>query len=165
VYIEWNTLTYTDTNNATVTFTSSQSGKCTVAGTAAGGGTGSGSGTVNSGSAGQFASYLSGGTAVSGASWSNAPAFSATPTFDLSLGSPIMTMTAAVTSITFSNPTTGRPYFIELCQDGTGGWTAALPTGFVGFMTVGLTASKCSSQAFHYNGSRYIADSTGVINQ
>ncbi len=167
VNIEWNTLTLTNTNTATVTFTNAQSGICIVAGTAAGGGGGGGggSGTVNAGTAGQFAYYQSGGTAVSGQSWMQSPSFSATPTFDLSLGSPKMTLTANVTSITFSNPTNGQPYFIELCQNGTGAWTAAPPTGFGAFMTIGATASKCSSQNFHYDGANYIADSPGVINQ
>lgn len=58
-------------------------------------------------------------------------AFSATPTFDCSLGNvfELGAMTANITSMTVSNAAAGQTINIRLVQDGTGGRTAVVPSG------------------------------------
>ncbi len=138
-YIEWATLQATDANDATVTFTGSQSGYCVVE---IGGG-----GTIQTGGV-------------------NAVAFSATPSFNLSAGwTQTITLTGNVTSSSVSAPIKGINYTFEVCQDGTGSRAFTWPTGFHGAMNVGSAASLCNAQTFTYDGSAYYATSTGVINE
>jgi hypothetical protein len=92
--------------------------------------------------------------------------YSATPTFDLSLGSlQKITLTGNVTSSTASNPMAGAIYTWEICQDATGSRTFVFPGSFKGTMNIGSTASTCSVQSFVYDGSNYYATTPGVVNQ
>ena len=97
----------------------------------------------------------------------NNPGFSATPNFDLSLaGVQTLTLTGNVTGATVSNGSAGKLYVFTLCQDGTGGRTFTWPSGFHGQMTIGSSASVCSSQAFEaQTSSTFYAVAPGVINQ
>ncbi len=91
--------------------------------------------------------------------------FSATPTFNLSLGTiQKITLTANVTSSTFSNPSSGVLYTFKICQDGTGGRTFVFPTALKRATTISPTASLCSIQTFTYesDASEYNAVSAGV---
>lgn len=94
--------------------------------------------------------------------------FSATPVFNLSLGTiQKITLTANVTSSTFSNPSSGVEYTFKICQDGTGGRTFVFPTALKGAMTIGETASTCSIQSFTYesDASEYNTTGIGQVNE
>lgn len=91
--------------------------------------------------------------------------FSATPTFNASLGNTQkITLTANVTSSTLSNASTGQQIHFLICQDGTGSRTFVWPTNVLGGMTIGSTPSKCSAQNFIFDGTNAYALSAGVIN-
>jgi Pectate lyase superfamily protein len=95
----------------------------------------------------------------------NAVTFSATPTFDASLGNTqTITLTGNVTSSTLSNATAGEQINFIICQDGTGGRTFVWPSNIKGGMTIGATASKCSAQIFAYDGTNAYAVSGGETN-
>lgn len=97
----------------------------------------------------------------------NVVSFSTTPNFDFSKGNTQeITLTGNVTSWTVSNiPSGGHLEFI-ICQDGTGSRTFSSPPASVhGFMTIGSTLSRCSSQTFTTDATNIYATSTGVINQ
>lgn len=90
--------------------------------------------------------------------------FSATPTFDLSLGNTVkITLTANVTSSTWSNQRAGQETTMVICQNGTGGFTFAFPAATLGAFTIGSTASKCSTQKFVSDGTNLIAQGVGTI--
>lgn len=97
----------------------------------------------------------------------NTVSFSATPTFDLSLGGvQTITLTGNVTSSSISNGVAGKHYVFIVCQDGTGGRTLVWPGTFHGTMTVGSTLSICSAQAFDaLTSTALYASAPGVINQ
>jgi hypothetical protein len=91
--------------------------------------------------------------------------FSATPTFDASLGNTQkITLTDNVTSSTLSNATTGQQLDFLICQDGTGSRTFVWPTNVKGGMTIGATLSTCSAQNFIFDGTNAYALSAGVTN-
>lgn len=94
-------------------------------------------------------------------------ASSATPTFSLSYRESTNVLTANVTSFTLASGTAGQDKTLTFCQNATGGFTVAAPTNVHGFMTVGTTLSKCSSQHFTYNSTQtaWIADGPGVVNE
>jgi hypothetical protein len=95
----------------------------------------------------------------------NIVTFSATPTFDASLGNTQkITLTANVTSSTLSNASTGQAISFIICQDATGGRTFVWPTNVLGGMAIGSTASKCSAQNFIFDGTNAYALSAGVSN-
>jgi hypothetical protein len=97
----------------------------------------------------------------------NIVTFSATPTFDASLGNTQkITLTGNVTSSTLSNATDGQQIDFLICQDGTGSRTFVWPTDVLGGMTIGSTLSKCSAQSFRYDGTltNAYALSAGVTN-
>jgi hypothetical protein len=95
----------------------------------------------------------------------NTVTFSATPTFDASLGNTQkITLTANVTSSTLSNATAGQTINFLICQDATGGRTFVWPTNVKGGMTIGATLSKCSAQDFIFDGTNAYAVSSGVTN-
>jgi hypothetical protein len=97
----------------------------------------------------------------------NTVTFSATPTFDASLGNTQkITLTDNVTSSTLSNATAGQQIDFLICQDGTGSRTFVWPTNVLGGMTIGSTLSKCSAQSFRYDGTltNAYALSAGVTN-
>ena len=108
------------------------------------------------------------GTSISVAKIStlvNTVTFSATPTFDASLGNTQkITLTGNVTSSTLSNAATGQTINFVICQDGTGSRTFVWPTNVLGGMTIGSTLSKCSAQDFIFDGTNAYALSAGVTN-
>jgi hypothetical protein len=96
----------------------------------------------------------------------NTVTFSATPTFDASLGNTQkITLTANVTSSTLSNATAGQALYFLICQDATGGRTFVWPTNVKGATTIGSTASTCTAQSFVFDGTNAYALAAGVINQ
>ena len=134
-------------------------------------------GQILSGRAGGSAGNFASGTEVFSVSYSGAvkgttmlPAlngviFSATPTFDASLGNTIkITLTGNVTSSTLSNATAGQTLNFVICQDATGSRTFVWPTNVLGGMAIGSTASKCSAQSFVFDGTKAYAVSNGVSN-
>jgi len=95
----------------------------------------------------------------------NTVTFSATPTFDASLGNTQkITLTDNVTSSTLSNATAGETVNFIICQDATGSRTFVWPTNVLGGMTIGATLSKCSAQNFIFDGTNAYALSAGVTN-
>jgi hypothetical protein len=93
----------------------------------------------------------------------NVVTFSATPTFDASLGNTQkITLTGNVTSSTLSNAATGQQINFLICQDATGGRTFTWPANVLGSMTIGSTASTCSAQNFIFDGTNAYALSLGV---
>jgi hypothetical protein len=95
----------------------------------------------------------------------NVVTFSATPTFEASLGNTQkITLTGNVTSSTLSNAATGQQINFLICQDGTGGWTFVWPTNVKGGMTIGSDASKCNAQNFIFDGTNAYALSPGATN-
>jgi hypothetical protein len=96
----------------------------------------------------------------------NTVSFSATPTFDATLGNTQkMTLGGNVTSSTLSNASAGQWLYFIICQDATGGRTFVWPSNVKGGMTIGSAASTCSAQAFIFDGSNAYATSAGVTNQ
>jgi hypothetical protein len=91
--------------------------------------------------------------------------FSSTPTFDARLGNTQrITLAGNVTSSTLANATAGEQINFLICQDATGNRTFAWPSNVKGGMTIGSTASKCSAQAFIFDGTNAYALSSGVPN-
>jgi hypothetical protein len=129
---------------------------------------GTGSNQVSIDSGGQGVVFGGGATlAKSIVSGLNTVTFSATPTFDASLGNTQkITLTGNVTSSTLSNATTGQQLDFLICQDGTGSRTFVWPTNVLGGMTIGSTLSKCRAQSFRYDGTltNAYALSAGVTN-
>jgi len=87
----------------------------------------------------------------------NVVTFSATPTFDASLGNTQkITLTDNVTSSTLSNATAGETINFIICQDATGSRTFVWPTNVLfpaGASTaIGATASKCSTLLTVFDG-------------
>jgi hypothetical protein len=96
----------------------------------------------------------------------NSVTFSATPTFDASLGNTQeITLSGNVTSSALANAAAGEKLNFVICQNATGGYTFAWPGQMHGAMTVGATASKCSAQSFIYDGTNAYALTPGVVNQ
>jgi hypothetical protein len=69
----------------------------------------------------------------------------------------------AACAVTFSNPTAGATYVLEILQDGTGGWAVTLPTITWpdGTPTLTTTASKLDVFALYYTGTIYIGKVVG----
>jgi hypothetical protein len=85
-----------------------------------------------------------------------AVSFSATPTFTASsdtVNSWSITLTGNVTSSTLASSAAGQYLAFKICQDSTGSWTFAWPTGFSAATTIFPTASTCTQQAFFWDGS------------
>ena len=84
-------------------------------------------------------------------------AFSATPTFNASVGGIFaMTLTGNVTSSTITNPVQGQFLTFYICQDGVGSHTFAWPAGVLNPPTILSAASACSTSQFFYNGANWI---------
>ena len=104
-------------------------------------------------------------TAKSIVSGVNTVTFSATPTFDASLGNTQkITLTDNVTSSTLSNATAGETINFLICQDAAGSHTFVWPTNVKGGMTIGSNANTCSAQSFVFDGTNAYALSAGVQN-
>lgn len=84
-------------------------------------------------------------------------AFSATPTFDLSKGNGFkIILTGNVTSSTLSNLTSasfGQNFFIEICQDATGGRSFVWPGNIIGGRNPSIIANACTTSDFWTDGS------------
>lgn len=94
-------------------------------------------------------------------------AFSATPTFDLSVANVFaMTLTGNVTSMTMTNPMIGHHYTFIFTQDGSGLHSAAWPANFKGVVAIPITAvaSTASVQEVVYDGTNFYAVAIGQIN-
>jgi hypothetical protein len=98
---------------------------------------------------------------------SEAPSSSTTPTFATNTRYSTIILTASVTTFTLGTGANGQEKTLTFCQNSTGGFTVTAPTNVHGFMTVGTTASKCSSQHFNYDSvqTAWLSDGPGVINQ
>jgi hypothetical protein len=91
-------------------------------------------------------------------------AYSATPTFDAGTASTFkMTLTGDVSSATLANAVAGQMLSFVLCQDAVGNHNFIWPSNVKGGMAVGVQVSKCSAQAFVYDGTQ--AWALGVVNQ
>jgi hypothetical protein len=82
----------------------------------------------------------------------NTVTFSATPTFDCSLGGvQKLTLTANVTSSSLSNCIAGQQVAFEVCENATGGFTFAQPAGLNQWTPILTTANACSSQQYTFD--------------
>src|SRR5258707_3787884 len=82
----------------------------------------------------------------------NAVTFSATPTFDCSLGSvQKLTLTGNVTSSSLANCQAGQLVAFEICQDATGGRTFANPTGLNQWSALPIAANACAVQQYSFD--------------
>ncbi len=93
--------------------------------------------------------------------------FSATPTFSATVNLNYLALTGNVTSSTLAAGKNGQSITFVVCQDATGSRTFAWPANVRGGMTIGSTASKCSSQMFIYANalSKWIAVDAGIANE
>lgn len=83
----------------------------------------------------------------------NVVTFSATPSFDFSLGDlQKLTLTGNVTSSTALNLISGEKVTLILCQDATGSRTFVFPTSFSGGVAINSTANACTAETFTYDG-------------
>jgi len=97
----------------------------------------------------------------------NTVTFSATPTFDASLGNTQkITLTANVTSSTLSNATTGQQIDFIICQDATGSRTFVWPTTVQSPPAINTSANACTYHATRFDGTNAIPlnrDSSGNL--
>src|ERR1700722_9645268 len=137
---------------------------------ASGGGTGITS--LGTGVATALGNAVSGSGAICLASGSscigavNTVASSSTPAFNLALGNTqYVSSLATNASPTFSNISTGGKWTFIICNNSTGNFTWTWPASVHAGMTIGVNASKCSSQSFTSpDGTNLFADNNGVIN-
>lgn len=96
----------------------------------------------------------------------NAVTFSATPTFDASLGNTqTVTLTGNVTSSTLSNCAAGEFLVFDIIQDAAGSRTFVWPTNILNAGTIGGTASKHNIQTFYCDGANARATGAMLTNQ
>lgn len=97
----------------------------------------------------------------------NTVSYSATPTFDASLGnSQVITLTGDVSSSTLSNIVAGQTVAFKIIQDGTGGRSFVWPTNVLGGMAIdgSSAAGEIATQIFHcFDGTNLEAVSMGTI--
>lgn len=97
----------------------------------------------------------------------NTVSYSATPTFDASLGgTQQITLTGNVSSSTLSNVIAGQTITFKIKQDGTGGRSFVWPTNVLGGMTIdsSMAAAETATQQFHcFDGTNLEPISVGVI--
>jgi hypothetical protein len=93
--------------------------------------------------------------------------FSATPTFSTSTSASLIILTGNITNFMLAAGADGQQKTLTFCQNSIGGFTVSGPSNVHGFMSVGTTGSKCSSQHFVYYASQtaWMSDSPGVVNQ
>jgi hypothetical protein len=89
--------------------------------------------------------------------------FSATPVFNAALGNIYeITLTAAVTSSTITNPQfVGQAITFKIIEDGTGGRTFAFPANVKGATAITTTANRVNVQEFQWDGTNWISLGTG----
>ena len=88
---------------------------------------------------------------------------SATPTLTANAGITnfVWTLTQNVTSSTFSSPAVGYGT-LNLCENGTGGWTVVLPVNFLAFRPLASTAiNYCQTYNWYYDGTNVNAIGAG----
>lgn len=113
-------------------------------------------------------SSSSGGSTPTGV---NPVSFSSTPAFDLSKGDQAITLTGNVSASSFSGLVKGEALFVQVCQDATGGWAFAWPTGFHGGIVISsaqntANPNTCAVQEFKsFDGSSLYAVAPGVVNE
>lgn len=80
--------------------------------------------------------------------------FSTTPTFDAAQSNyfELGTLTANVTSMTIANPSVGQTVTIRVKEDGTGGWTVAVPSGAKVIGAASTAANAASLLTLTYTG-------------
>jgi hypothetical protein len=118
--------------------------------------------------AGAYQVSCSSSTSCSAIGASETVTFSATPTFSNATLSSYMQLTGNVTSFTLPAGVDGQDKTLLFCQDATGSRTiGGAPANVRGFITIGATASKCSSQHFRYSVAltAWLADGAGVTNE
>lgn len=89
---------------------------------------------------------------------------SGTPAFTVSsqLQTFKITLSGNVTASTLATPVTNGILFFDVCQNGTGNFTFAWPSGFSNAMLISGTASVCSKQAYVWDGANAIPLSAGT---
>ena len=88
----------------------------------------------------------------------NTVAFSATPTFSAGAYNYFsLTLTANVTSSTISGGTIGQIISLNICQNGTGGYTFTWPTNLLTAPSVNTAASACTAVSAVYDGTNWKA--------
>jgi hypothetical protein len=88
----------------------------------------------------------------------NTLTFSATPIFSASSYSYFtMTLTANATSSTITGGVNGQIITIDICENGTGGFTFAWPANVTNPPPVALAANACTAVPMVYNGVNWIA--------
>jgi hypothetical protein len=84
--------------------------------------------------------------------------FSVTPVFDARQGTlNKITLSGNVTSSSLAYAQAGQRFTIEVCQNGTGGFTFVWPSNVTGAPTVTSTANLCTLADFVYDGQQAIA--------
>ena len=136
----------------------------TIAGTTISGSTMSGS-NINSTAIGQTTPAAGSFTSLSTAL--DSMSFSATPVFPAgSYGYFTMTLTNNVTSSSISGGTNGQQITLDLCQNGTGGYTLAWPSNLLNPPSINTNASGCTIVQAIYNGGYWITTySTSAVLQ
>lgn len=90
--------------------------------------------------------------------------FTSTPTFSSVLGTSTITLTGNITSFTLAAASLdGQEKVINFCQNGTGGFTAPPPSNVHG-LSIGTTASKCSSWVGRWNAGQSAWLAIGGVN-
>jgi len=91
--------------------------------------------------------------------------FSASPVFDLSLGTTqSITLTGEVTGAQIVNVPDGQTISFLICQDLTGGRSFVWPANVLGGMRIGTVSGTCSAQTFVSDGTKLYATSPGMTN-
>lgn len=84
--------------------------------------------------------------------------FSSTPVFTAGTYSYFtMTLTGNVTSSTISGGVTGQIISIDICQNGTGGYTFAWPSNVTAPPAISLAVNACTAVPAVFNGTNWIA--------
>jgi hypothetical protein len=97
------------------------------------------------------------GTVISGiqdATGENVVTFSATPTFLLTYQVNTITLTQNVTSSTLGVGFPGQSTAMIICQDSVGGRTFTAPTNVRGWVAIGTTLNKCTTENLVYSANQ-----------
>lgn len=91
------------------------------------------------------------GGAYSNVTWSATPTFAVNPAFVFGL-----TLNGSVTSSTITGSVAGDAIGFNLCQNSTGGFAFAWPSGFLNAPAMPLAPSTCITPQFFYSGTNWI---------
>jgi hypothetical protein len=90
--------------------------------------------------------------------------FNPNPTFDCSKSSSFaMLLTGTVLGPVIANAAAGQMVLFQFTQNAVGGWEFNWPANVRGGMAVGTAPGEISTQLFWFNGSTYVAITSGVI--